>query len=272
MFCTFCGNPIDRKTMKCVSCGKPVGSLSGGNSIKHLLQGEMKAVSQPETPIEKTDPQLSLLVAEMRELKDEVKKNKINLFTIISGFCALLCLICVVSIFALGGKTKRLAKELNVSVDAQFSVVTQKLGDIEAALDAKNTTSDVSTIQVLATFSIDKNPESVMSVTPGRTNVAFICKASGDELLFSWIKYSADRNVWELIESSDTRFEVKSTGNESRLIIVNANAEHVGTYICVIEEKNGDVHYSSPAQLLLASSYTGSYDDPNSESKNDASA
>ncbi len=264
MFCKFCGNPIDRKTMKCTLCGKPAGSLSGGNSFRNILQGEEIVV--------KSDPQLAGIAADIGEIKKTVTQKKMTPLAILSAFCMLLCLLCLVSILALSGKTKRLFDGLNESVDTRFSITAQKLDDIETALITDDLTDEESSSPDPSSFSIDKNPESVTNVTPGITNVAFICRASGEELLFSWIKYSADRNTWETIEDDDNRYEIMSSGNESSLKVINVNNEHEGTYICVIEEKNGDVHYSSPAQLSLAASLFGSYDDSSLEIKEDDSA
>ncbi len=268
MFCKFCGNLIDRKTMKCVSCGKPVGSLSGGNSFKYAFQSKANVASTPEVASGKSDPQIAHIAADIREIKKTISQKRINVAAIISTFCVLICLISLVSVFVLSGRNKRVLDGLDESIAAQFAATSQQLDDIKAVLDSTENKDNVPAASTPTFFSIDKEPESVTNVTSGRTNVAFICKASGEGLRFSWIKYSPTRNAWGIIEDDESRFEVVSSANESSLKVINASNEHEGTYICVIEDQNGQLHYSSPVQFSLAPSFTGNSDDLNSNNDN----
>lgn len=60
MYCRYCGNPIDRTTMTCVSCGRQAGPLADGNSFRDLFRqmkdgGELPAQAPTaQTPAAQT--------------------------------------------------------------------------------------------------------------------------------------------------------------------------------------------------------------------------
>lgn len=50
MYCKFCGGQIDRKTMRCMDCGSPVGPLEGGVGFWDLAGGKPKEERQDPLP------------------------------------------------------------------------------------------------------------------------------------------------------------------------------------------------------------------------------
>ena len=106
MYCKYCGNPVDRKTMKCTVCGKPVGSLSGGNSFKELLKGKTNSTATQVVQMGKSDTQIASIAADVRDLKKKVYEKSINYAAFISAICALLCVVLLISLFSLSAKNR----------------------------------------------------------------------------------------------------------------------------------------------------------------------
>ena len=253
MYCKFCGNPINRETMDCTFCGKPVGPLSDGNSFAKLLQMQSDGMI-PSTVHIKHASQPSQIEPDVRRNKS-TKLNSIS--TLASLCCVLLSMIILVSLFLQSSKFIRTIERAGVSASSQLSELNQQISDVEASIksepDMPNMPDvpDMPNVNLLDVL-IEKDPESVTNVTRNRTNVAFICRASGDGLKFSWIKYDPSQNTWIEVKEDNPLFKVDSSANETSLSIINASDEHEGTYLCVIEDQNGHYYYSSPAQISLA--------------------
>jgi hypothetical protein len=270
MYCKYCGNPVDRKTMKCTVCGKPVGSLSGGNSFKELLKGKTNSTPAQVVQLGKSDTQTASIAADVRELRKKAYEKSINYAAIISALCALLCVILLISLFSLSAKNRSSTEEVFESIEALAETTDQKFDEITTALNRESEGIEVSANPEAINPSITKNPESVDNVTPGRTNIAFICQASGDELCFTWLKYTADKNAWLTIDQDNSNFEIISSSSESSLKVINASSEHEGTYICLVEDRDGHVLYSSPVLFSLALDINGNADDPASRTSVDS--
>ena len=270
MYCKYCGNPVDRKTMKCTVCGKPVGSLSGGNSFKELLKGKTNSTATQVVQMGNSDTQIASIAADVRDLKKKVYEKSINYAAFISAICALLCVVLLISLFSLSAKNRSSIGEVFGSVKVLAETTDQKFDEITTALSRESERIEVSANSNAINLSITKNPESVDNVTPGRTNIAFICRASGDGLHFTWLKYSAEKNAWLTIDQGNSNFEIISTSSESSLKVINANSEHEGTYICLVEDREGHVLYSSPVQFSLALDINGNADDPGARISGDS--
>ena len=262
MYCKYCGNPVDRKTMKCTACGKPVGSLSGGNSFKELLKGKTNSTETQTIQTGKSDPQIASIAVDIRDLKKKAYEKSINYAAFISALCALLCVILLISLFALSAKNRNSIEKVFGSIEALAETTEHKFDEITTSLNSESEGIEVSANPDAINLSITKNPESVDNVTPGRTNIAFSCRASGDELRFTWLKYSANKNAWLTIDQDNANFEIISAASESSLKVINASSGHEGTYICLVEDRAGHVLYSSPVQFSLALDVNGNADDP----------
>lgn len=68
MFCKYCGKQIDPGTMRCRSCGRPVGPLEGGNGFWDLT-GE---TPEPAAPVVLEDPEIPELKKQIEELREEL--------------------------------------------------------------------------------------------------------------------------------------------------------------------------------------------------------
>ncbi len=278
MYCKFCGNPVDRKAMKCTACGKPVGLLSGGNSFTQMLQGKPNntdnAAVQPVKP-GKIDQQMASIAVDVRDIKKRVHEKKPNYTAFFSAFCAMICVISLVSFFMLSAKNRRSIEGLSEAFGIFTDVTDSKLADIDLALnkeaEAVEKAMENVTGFVPTESSITKNPESESNVTPGVTTIAFICRASGKGLRFSWLKYSVETNFWITINKDNSDYEIISSSGESRLTVINANPAHVGTYICLVEDQDGHTLYSAPAQFTIASHFEGNAEGPNPRNDNNSS-
>lgn len=99
MFCKYCGKPIDETTMRCRICGRPVGTLEGGNGFWDLT-GEKPA--QPsagdDTALRELREQVESLREELQQLqaRPAAKKHSAG---VLAALLALLAL--AVGVFAL---------------------------------------------------------------------------------------------------------------------------------------------------------------------------
>ena len=273
MFCKYCGNPINRKTMSCTVCGKPVGALTGGNSFKELLQAKTNSSAGRTVQTENSNPQITNIAADVRFLKEAAAEKKVNHAALISAFCALICIISLIYSFSFSAKIRRSIEDVSASIETLAKNTYREFDDIQTALasetEAESEAAEPSSGAEALEPAITKNPVSVNNVTPGRTNIAFVCRASGDGLHFSWLKYSAEDNEWLTIGPDDTLFNVISSSGESSLKVINAGSEHEGTYICLVEDRHGHVLYSSP--VLFSLSPDINEDDPGAEADDDPS-
>lgn len=229
MYCKFCGGPIDRKTMRCFDCGSPVGPLSGGNSFKEAFAGGKAAGT-----------------AEQSNPPSRPKRHAIGLL-----LCSILCLIGILGIF-LGLKTQHSISQLR---DA-FSLMTkeqaeqlQAISDRITPVQQANSAAEGQSSE--GAFQITKDPESENDFRAEQTRVAFICRAAGEDLSFSWIKYNDRQNSWDTLENGDL-YEIVNLPGESTLKVKSASRQHEGTYICIVSSGETGVLYSAPAQLSLS--------------------
>ena len=105
MFCKYCGKPIDETTMRCRICGRPVGTLEGGNGFWDLT-GEKPA--QPsagdDTALRELREQVESLREELQQLqaRPAAKKHSAG---VLAALLALLAL--AVGVFALFQPSRR---------------------------------------------------------------------------------------------------------------------------------------------------------------------
>ena len=99
MFCKYCGKPIDETTMRCRICGRPVGTLEGGNGFWDLT-GEKPAqpAAGDETALQELREQVESLRAEVQELRARPAAKKHGA-GVLAALLALLAL--AVGVFAL---------------------------------------------------------------------------------------------------------------------------------------------------------------------------
>ena len=255
MYCKFCGNEIDRKSMKCTACGRPVGPLSGGTGFTDSIRQRQEQPSPPEK-----DERLQKLLEASRRVEKDVKTlpKKLDIILVAVAVCVLISFISLLSTSIFSGANRRMLKELSLSCETFINDAELRLGNIEARLaqGSQDGFAADGSSSYTAAFSIDKNPESELNMPLGETMLTFVCRASGENLQFSWERYSQANNNWEKITDGDPLFSVSSSENESRLTVVNSSPEHEGTYICVITDSSGVEHYSAPAQISVESEDT----------------
>ena len=117
MYCKYCGNPVDRSTMSCSACGKPVGPLAGGVGLRDLLSGGGRAAADnvipasqtplaPAAPSPEVKRELARLSAELQEVRESIPQKKSGVSPILTGLCAAALLLSLVSLIVAVSSSK----------------------------------------------------------------------------------------------------------------------------------------------------------------------
>ena len=256
MYCAFCGEPIDRATMKCSACARPAPELRGGNSFQELLRRDGRTEKRNTYGLEENVP--------VPGPTDPARPGRGPVLAAI--LFSALCLLLALLLTALLRQSRRL-EELDRSSRLLSEQVGQFLTELETSAPSEETPPAETlppsatpepaenTITAEERFRITKQPESEPAISAGHTGIALTCRAEGEGLTFQWRRYDSEDNVWLPIGEDEGLFTVESAGDFSSLSLVNAREEHTGTYICVITRADGEVLYSEPAQLKVLSAF-----------------
>lgn len=241
--------------MKCVSCGKPAGPLAGGNSLRDALLGKREPYAgnggenSPATNAEQFDR----ISAEICDVKKLLGPKKRDITPILAAISILLCFITFVTLLSVNGKINKKITQLKEELVTQIHVTDEKtdlLADVspEPEIDepAQQTQTEVRII---------KDPGSEDDVASGGKTL-FICRATGENLKFSWMRYDAATKGMVLIEDQGA-YVIENSEQESKLSIMNTGTGHEGVYICKVEGENGQILYSAPATLRLSTEPSG---------------
>ena len=115
MFCKYCGGTIDRETMKCTSCGKPVGSLAGGSGFKEMVEKSLSGTKEDSAPVmDRPNP-----------LNDQpVKTGKTGLLGLIFGLLGFLAgLAALGMVFTMKNQMANDNKKMSESLDSLSQTV-----------------------------------------------------------------------------------------------------------------------------------------------------
>lgn len=266
MFCKFCGNQVDRRTMTCTACGKAVGSLEGGIGFWDLAGGAA-GVSASADPIPKPDVKKEIPAMDRQNSKPRHRKG---VPAWITAAAVIICLIaCVVNIFCVLYVMKANAQIQNIIVqqqgnpdmqieqgnsDAQAEQTASTEVPEEAATHPKTPpteeTSAPTEVPSTAPVNIEivKQPSDEKITTkagidPAKPKILFILRALGNSLSFQWQKYNVETKVWENVDPENYQVISSLTERgyyESILYLKVLNAEAYSSYRCVITDENGD--------------------------------
>ncbi len=263
MYCKFCGNPIDRNTMACVSCGKPVGPLSGGNSFKNVFLGEQSEHPAQETP-ERNDQQIAQMASDIQFLKKKASEKRSNAAAILAALGLLACLAVLVFMLMLNGDSKQTMDTLKEESGEQASVILQEIAGLKAMLVCGPAMEEEA-----PAFEYPKIHVHVNSTLPsGGTGDVFICSCTGtvEVLQYTWLRYDPEEKDWIEIREDDPGYMIRSSSDGgSYLGIKDAGEQHEGTYYCEALAPNGEKLCSSPIVFTLD---TGEPADPPAEETN----
>lgn len=145
MYCTFCGDAIDRKTMKCVSCGKPVGSLSTNrSSFQHINPRDPNNLTLTDDKLEALAQQLSQISSDIQEIKATATKKYRTFPTLVSVCCVLVSLLVLLFIFIHNSNDRLVVESGSNTVEKQFEIIDQKTdGFISVFSGNESTIQDV---------------------------------------------------------------------------------------------------------------------------------
>lgn len=260
MYCKFCGSPVERKTMRCTSCGKPVGSLTGGNSFKELLLHE----STGETVQKVT--QRESKIAETYAYRENMTAKKLGAGVLLPLICSLLCLVSLIVLISVSGSSRR-TYDMVRTLDNQLietNKTIQQIEDIVIGLQEQNEERaqepQVTPVPQMMP-DITKQPTSEDKVAAKERKIAFICQARGEKLEFSWKKYSEEKQDWIAITDDDKRFEVEteqigSSEYKSTLWVIDAGETHEGRYRCDVRDSRGNTDKSDEVTLTVKKAET----------------
>ena len=246
MFCKFCGETIDRRTMKCASCGKSVGPLAGGVGFWDLAG--QPAPASPAAPV--VNP------GEMEQLQGRKPINHQNgkqpaakKLPILSIVAIVLALVLLVMIIMMRGDIRTLNRNYE-ALNRNYEVMEQKYVELEqrnAELEQKyeEVSSERSWFEQLLDDAVRNNdgetdpqnetevpedsadptapgnegyPDWIIKqpkeeklkmgqIASGASVVLFTLDVSRENLTFCWEKYDMEAKDW--IEVDEEHFEVE---------------------------------------------------------------
>lgn len=246
MFCKFCGKQIDRKTMQCVGCGKPVGPLEGGVGFWDLVGEKPSKEVHPEPPVssERMDKHIERIISAQKHLDKRIA----ILSTLMAGvlICSIMLNVILI-IFALGMRKdheyltnylqSRFEQE-NVHTEPQNIETTLPETEPPEVTAQEATDAGVEVInseQAAASIIITKQPKDVPvseKVEAGAT--LFTLKAEGENLTFQWQKFDAKTESWGNVNTNLFDLECNEDSSETTLFLKTRTPEIYGKFRCVI--------------------------------------
>lgn len=124
MFCTNCGKRIPASTVRCPSCGQEQDRLEGGNGFWDMVDGP-RLNQTPEPP-------------------PEPQKTNRKWPVLLSVFCMLLCVVCIVSVLILKMSVDNIITEID-SMNSVFTVQEALVGELESVVDEQG--AEIASIQ-----------------------------------------------------------------------------------------------------------------------------
>lgn len=290
MYCNFCGGKIDRASMKCVSCGKPAGRLSGGNGFRDMLDGRSAPAPAQEPAAPKQDrgaelliPRLNQISAEIRELRENAPKQ-----SKLPALLAALCILVAAASLLTGLIAIRKIDKLDSSFDTKMGQLQNSVRNAEereeltpAPAEPAQSTPEPTPAETpepaptptpepeatpdgedesAGIISIEKDPTDETDKRTGRS-VYFTCKVRSPEDAepeFTW-EYKDENGEWSPLPEEpaykvDLEKEVDEDGEviwTSTLEIKAVTKAQEGEYRCRIEDGSGNSLLSEAAKLTV---------------------
>lgn len=250
MFCKFCGNRIDQKTMRCEKCGKEVGPLEGGVGFWDIANREEKNTSHAALPME--DPKTTK-ESEKRSPVQRKRKNTVRPIVMIAmlAVCVFLGIASLIAINGLEERASVLADSVERLIrkaemrEAGKSVV-ENHQDIPNAPELDGTTAASELDPKADTTCIIMEPESDILKTKASVQMEFTLKAEGEELKFHWEKRNEETGEWKKID--ETQFAVFCEQKEGSYVVKlelgdelkkTGKNELQGSFRCIVTDLNG---------------------------------
>lgn len=241
MICAKCGIEIDKKTMKCPKCGRPVGHAYAQHSSTDVEQSRAGGRSQvTETP-----------------------SYELLCYVLPIGAMILCSILTVISILCFSKVTSAL-KENREEIQASITAVRNEIqthnhiapsltvpSDSNISENPEGTTGPELTEHIIITV----QPTSVLDAEPGSSVTLFI-KAEGNDLEYQWLKLT-ENNRWEDPTQANYQSEhppfLISPDDKSSLIINTSPEGAEGLYQCkVTSSSTSEVEYSEAVFLQYA--------------------
>lgn len=257
MFCKFCGETIDRRTMRCSSCGKSVGPLAGGVGFWDLA-GQPSPAAPAVTPDEMEARQGKNPVSHQNGRYPDTKK-----VPILSVVAIALALILLVMNIILWGDIRTLEKKYE-ELASKPNWVGEILDGMDFSADKDATEplptettgvtedpAETATVPVEETLSwISEQPEDRVltgeEIGSGKPVKLFELKVDGKDLEFRWEKYDTEANIWDEVDGKRYEEEDENFMGSvlSVLILEKWTEDAYGEYRCVIYDEKGNQEVS----------------------------
>lgn len=268
MFCKFCGETIDRRTMKCSACGKSAAPLAGGVGFWDLA-GQPSPAAPVVNAGETHEPYGQN--AEISASHQNTKRPAPKRVPILSVVAVVLSLILLVMNIMMRGDIRALERKYE-ELAGGSNWVGEILDEIEPPTDNSTTeelppkaTGAPTEVPPTTTKPVEENqkwireqPEdrvlSAEESESGKSIKLFELKVDGKDLEFRWEKYDAETDSW--IEVDEKRYEEEDKnlmGGEMSMLILEEWSEDVyGKYRCVIYDEIGTREVSDSVFLKPA--------------------
>lgn len=281
MFCKYCGRKIDRKSMTCTSCGRPVGPLEGGVGFWDLA-GERPKEAPQEKVIEIPQRIMEENTTPNGRETSEPEKKKILSPVLLLG--AGLCVLCLIISFALIGRVNRLQNEIDElrdmalelsarmndqthSTDVDLPKQTEgKQTDVNMPIETKipnesasfpeDTTCIPEETEYHSEFRMIKEPESDMlkasqAINPLNPVLLFTLKAEGGNYSVHWYKEDDLKKDWKSLDKDiyyvETSFKDGVLASEVKLLKMDPGV--FGEYRYVIRDEAGYILHDGTVTL-----------------------
>lgn len=275
MFCKFCGETIDRRTMRCSSCGKSAGPLAGGVGFWDLA-GQPAPAAPVVNPGEMGEPH-----GRNAEVRTDYQNNKqpapkkVPILALVAVVLSLILLVMNIMLWGdirvLEQKYEELASRPNwvgemlenIEPPANNDATEAALPDTTAvpaeepgtiAAPAETTTPPAEAKPEWIREQPEDRVLSAEEIESGKPMKLFELKVDGKDLEFRWEKYDTEADIW--IEVDEKRYEEEDEdriGSDLAVLILEKWSEDVyGEYRCVIFDEAGNREVSETVYLTPA--------------------
>lgn len=264
MFCKYCGETIDKKTMKCSACGKSVGPLAGGVGFWDLASQSAPAVPAVHGA-EMRGPYGQ--GGQMHAGHPQTKQSVPKMVYILSILGAVLLLCLLVMNIKMWADIQTL-KQNYENMLSEPTFLEQILGNITdkdpVEIDPQETAEVTTAPDNTPAPPIGEKPDWIREQPEDRVlsseeiasrapMVLFTLKADGKDLEFCWEKYDEKTEEWVKVDRRYEEEDKDTIGGEQSVLILEKWDEDVyGQYRCRVFDEKGNQIISDPVWLKPA--------------------
>ena len=249
MYCKYCGKQIDPSTMRCRTCGRPVGPLEGGSGFWELTEDKGAGAREAET-----NESLRALQEQVDTLRKELAirpSARSGLGAWLAGLLALLAIGLGAYLYLRAEALTEQLGEQSLRLGQISQEQEEKLDGLAAELDGRLVILEDAVLQGVETLRFEKEPsDETITLRQAEEKCVFMAKVVGGSGPYTerWEMLGEDGAFFPL-ESDGSGYRWERSQGSFKLWITDAGEQHLGVYRLVVTDVRGSELVSAEVRL-----------------------